>query len=68
MEIHFNNFGPGFITQEQIAAERQRMIDKKQCEICQHTYLVNDQVAFCEFSHECVNDHTGVNCENWQPI
>jgi len=48
MNINFG-FGPGFISPEQMEAERQRrlamlrqMVDDKKCVICKNTFLVND--------------------------
>lgn len=40
MEVHFNNLDE-FLAQQQ-AAVRQNMIDEEMCNMCKHTYLIND--------------------------
>lgn len=71
------NFGPGgFVTPEQMEqmkrqqqqqeAQIRQMIDDKRCEFCQNTYLINDQITFCNFSKECVDGMNGQHCEHWE--
>lgn len=74
MNINFG-FGPGFVSPEQMEAERQRrlatlrqMVDDKRCIMCKNTFLVNDQITFCMFSKKCVDDDNGMSCEHWEPM
>lgn len=67
------NFGPGFISPEQMEAQRQQqeamirqMIDDKRCEMCENTYLINDQITMCNIKKECVDQMNGRECENWK--
>jgi len=67
------NFSPGgFVSPEQMEQQRlqqeaqlKQMIDDKRCEVCQNTYLINDQITICSFSNECVDGKDGQQCENW---
>ena len=75
MEIHFNGFGPGFISPEEMERQRQEqeaqirdMIDKKQCVLCDNAFLVNDQVAICNIKKRCVDGENGQDCEHWKLI
>lgn len=74
MEINFG-FGPGFITPEEIEAQRaaqeaqiRQMIDDKRCEFCANTFLIDDQITICNFSGECVDGQNGTNCEHWEVL
>lgn len=74
------NFGPGFVTPEEMKAwqeqqekDLQNKINEKYCIVCENAALVNDQIAFCnvkscERSGMCVNDLDGKKCEFWSPI
>lgn len=53
--------------QQQMAALKQ-MIDDKKCVMCKNTYLINDEITICNFSHECVDNNYGKYCENWKPL
>lgn len=73
MEIHF---GPnGFVTPEQAAEiqhqreeQMRRMVDEKRCIICKNTFLVNDQITFCSYSKNCVDNSNGQNCQHWESL
>ena len=67
------SFGPGgFVNPAEVEAQRrqqiQRLIDEKRCVVCQNTYLINDQITFCHFKNECVDNDYGKECEHWEPI
>ena len=66
------NFGTGFITPEQIKEQRlqqeakiRQMISDKKCVVCQNTFLINDQITYCNIKNECVDFSDGKNCDNW---
>ena len=69
------NFGHGFINPEQMAAAQaqreaqiRQMIDEKRCAICKNTYLVNDQITFCSYSKNCVDNSNGQDCQHWESL
>lgn len=69
------NFGPGFISPEEIERQHQQqldslhqMIDEKKCMMCKNTYLINDQITMCNYSKECVDGNYGEYCEHWDPL
>lgn len=69
------NFGPGFISPEQMEAQRQQqealekqMIDEKRCVVCKNTYLINDQITMCTYSNKCVDQENGQQCEHWESL
>lgn len=74
------NFGPGFISPEELKAQQekqqqelQRMVDEKQCVLCNHAILINDVVAICNAkecnrSGQCVDGQNGVDCEYWEIV
>ena len=68
MVFEFN----GFVNPEQMyqqkMAEIKKAVDAKKCIVCKNTYTVNDQVIFCSFDHNCVNDKNGEQCEHWEPL
>lgn len=75
MEIHFSGFGPGFISPEQMEAQRQQqeamlrqMVEDKRCEVCGKVYLINDTLSYCPHKKECVDGMRGTDCEDWEPI
>ena len=53
--------------QQQIE-EMKRAIEEKRCPVCKNTYTVNDQITFCCFSHDCVDENNGQQCEHWDPL
>lgn len=72
MEFNFN-FGPGgFVNPQEIRMQQLQQIkqgiDEKRCVYCQKAYLVNDQIAICSISKECVNNMNGQECKDWNPI
>lgn len=69
------NFGPGFVTPEQMAAAQaqreaqiRQMINDKRCELCRNTYLINDQITMCVKSNKCVDGENGQECDNWESL
>ena len=74
MEINFGFSSPEEIM-KQIASQRkeqaeaiQRMKADKMCVLCKNAMLINDQVAICEKTKECVNDTNGQSCDFWDVL
>lgn len=74
------NFGPGFVSPEEIReafeqrqAELKNKIDEKKCVMCMNASLINDQIAICNkkgsaHAGECVDEFDGKSCGEWSPI
>lgn len=67
------NFSNGFVSQEELEAQRiaqvnalSAIVNKKSCRVCKNISIINDDIAICNLSKDCIDDDNGQACENWE--